>query len=236
MKIDSLSFEEVTFQYEGQDPLLKNCTFDFPMNGIVWFKASEGAGKSSLLQLLAGLVSINSGKYWINELDAAQMSFEEFLPYRLSIGYSFDYGGLINNRSIFDNLTLPLLYHKMIPESEARERVTEILNHFDITKFAHERPAHVPGRVRKLACILRALVLRPEVLLMDDPSVGLGQETVYKFVDYIHQMRKDGYAKHIFLSSYDEKFMNLLDYQIVHLSDGQLYLQQIEGEKRMVAL
>ena len=236
MKIESLKFEGVSFAHEGQDPVIQNVEFDFPVNEILWVKAEEGAGKSSLLQILGGLQIPQSGQYLINGQNVCEMSFEEFLPYRLEIGYSFDYGGLINNRTLFDNLMLPLLYHKVLSPGDAKLRVQEMFEKFDLTKFANERPAHVPGRVRKLTCLLRSLVMRPQMLLLDDPSVGLGQDSVYTFVDYVHQLRKEGYLKHIFISSYDEKFMSLMNYQIVHLDDGQLYFQTVDPEKRVVHL
>lgn len=235
-KIDTIKFEHVTFAHEGQSPLLHNADFEFPMNEVVWVKGTEGQGKSSLLQVLAGLLVPQSGFFYINDQNVLEMSFEEFLPYRLAIGYTFDYGGLISNQTVYDNLMLPLAYHKIIPMKEAKARVETIIKTFDIAKFANERPAHIPGRVRKLACLLRALVMQPQVLVMDDPSVGLGQDTLYTFVDYIHQMRKDGFAKHIFMSSYDEKYMSLFNYQIIHIDDGQIYQQTVDQEKKVVHL
>ncbi|HEY1078982.1 MAG TPA: ATP-binding cassette domain-containing protein [Bdellovibrio sp.] len=236
MKIESLKFEGVSFTHEGQEPIVQNVEFDFPMNEILWVKAEEGAGKSSLLQILAGLQIPQSGRFLVNGENVVDMSFEEFLPYRLQIGYSFDYGGLINNRTLFDNLMLPLLYHKLVSPEEAKERVESLFKEFGVEKFAHERPAHVPGRVRKLTCLMRALVMRPQVLLLDDPSVGLGQDSVYLFVDHVHRLRKEGFFKHVFISSYDEKFMNLFAYQIIHLDEGQLYYQAVDPEKRVVHL
>lgn len=236
MKIESLKFEGVSFMHEGQDPIVRNVDFDFAMNEVLWVKAEEGSGKSSLLQILAGLQVPQSGKYLINGDNVADMSFEEFLPYRLQIGYSFDYGGLISNRSLYDNLMLPLLYHKIISPEEAKDRVFGLMKEFAIEKLANERPAHVPGRVRKLACLLRALASQPQILLLDDPSVGLGQESIYTFVDHIHRMRKEGIFSHIFVSSYDEKFMSHFDYQIIHLDDGQLYFQAVDPQKRVVHL
>ncbi|MNS87406.1 ABC transporter ATP-binding protein YtrE [compost metagenome] len=236
MKIESLKFEGVSFSHEGQDVVVKNVDFDFPMNQILWVKAEEGAGKSTLLQILAGLQIPQSGQYLINGENVVDMSFEEFLPYRMQMGYSFDYGGLINNRSLTDNLLLPLLYHKVMPEKECRERVMEMVKAFDMEKYCGERPAHVPGRVRKLTCLLRSFVMHPEVLLLDDPSVGIGQDSTYVFVDYIHKLRKEGSLKHIFISSYDEKFMSMLDYQIVHLDEGQLFFQQVDPVKKVVHL
>lgn len=236
MKIESLKFEGVSFVHEGQDPILQNADFDFPMNEIIWVKAEEGAGKSSLLQILAGLQIPQSGKFLINGENVVDMSFEDFLPYRLKIGYSFDYGGLINNRTLYDNLMLPLLYHKVLPPAECKARVDQMMQEFGVEKFAQERPAHVPGRIRKLVCLMRSLILHPEVLLLDDPSVGLGQDSLYVFADHVHRLRKQGSLKHIFISSYDEKFMSLFDYQILHLDEGQLYFQAVDPEKRVVHL
>ncbi len=235
-KVDSMKFEHVTFSHEGQSPLLQNADFEFPMNEVVWVKGTEGHGKSTLLQILAGLLVPQSGFFYVNDQNVLEMSFEEFLPYRLAIGYTFDYGGLISNRTVYDNLMLPLAYHKIIPMNEAKARVEGIIKTFEIEKFAHERPAHIPGRVRKLACLLRALVMEPQVLVMDDPSVGLGQDTLYTFVDYIHKMRGEGHLKHIFMSSYDEKYMSLFNYQVIHLDDGQIYQQAVDHEKKVVHL
>ncbi len=78
--------------------------------------------------------------------------------------------------------------------------------------------------------------MRPQVLLLDDPSVGLGQDSIYAFVDHIHRLRKEGYLNHVFISSYEEKFMNLFAYQIIHLDEGQLYYQAVDPEKRVVHL
>ena len=236
MKIESLKFEALTFCHEGQDAVVRNVEFDFPMNQISWVKAEEGEGKSSLLQVIAGLQTPQSGKYLINGDNVCDMSFEEFLPYRMEIGYSFDYGGLLSNKSLFDNLMLPLLYHKVLDRKEGEARVNEMFKIFDIAKYKDERPAHVPGRVRKIACVVRSMVMNPQVLLLDDPSVGIGQDGSYILADYIHKLRKEGHLQHIFMSSYDEKFMNLFEYHIIHLDDGQLYLQNVDPEKRVVHL
>lgn len=236
MKFETIKFEGVSFAFEGGEQVFKNLDFDFPTNQVTWIKGEEGTGKSSLLQILAGLQIPQSGKYLINGEDVVNMSFEEFLPYRLQIGYSFDYGGLISNRSLIDNLTLPLLYHKLADPEEAKARAEELLSTFDILKYAKERPAHVPGRVRKIAVIARSLITRPQMLLLDDPSVGLGIDSMYSFVDYIHKHRKEGVFQHIFVSSFDEKFMSLFDYNIIHVDEGNLYLQAVDHEKKVVHL
>lgn len=234
--IERIRFEGLNFTHGGHDATLSNADFEFPTNKIIWVQSQEGAGKSTVLQILAGLLIPQSGKYFLNEDNVTDMSFEDFLTYRLGIGYTFDYGGLINNKTLEDNLLLPLTYHNLISRAEAKNRVTEVLKKFDLLKFKDERPAHVPGRVRKLGCVLRAIVTHPQMLLMDDPSVGLGSETTSLFVDLVHEMRDQGFLKHIFVTSYDDKFMSLMDYDCIHLDQGQLYLQTEDATKKVANL
>ncbi len=236
MKIDSLKFEKVTFAHDGHKPILQNVDFEFPYQEMVRIESAEGAGKSTLLQILAGLQIPQSGKYLINGENVLEMSFEEFLPYRIRVGYTFDYGGLLSNRTLFDNLMLPLLYHKIVSPEEAKERVQNIFSVFGVMDKAHERPAHVPGRIRKLTTLMRTLVLKPDLLILDDPSVGLGQESIQTFVGQIQQLRAEGFLRNVFFSSYDEKFMSLFDFVTVRLESGQLYLKNPELQKRVAYL
>jgi len=235
-KINSLRFESITFAHENHDATLFQADFEFPMNDVVWVKSYEGAGKSTVLQILAGLLAPQHGKYFINDVNVTEMSFEEFLPYRLSIGFSFDYGGLINNRTVLENLMLPLEYHKVLPYREAKHRVEGVIKRFEIEKYKNERPAHIPGRVRKLTCLIRSLIMYPELLLLDDASVGLGVDNAEMLVELISELRKEGYLRHVFLTSYDEKFIGLFDHKIIQIDQSQLFHQSAELEKKAVNL
>lgn len=236
MKIQSLKFEGLCFNYEGQDLLFEQVDFDFPMNEIVWVKASSGAGRSSLLQIMAGLIVPQKGKYLINDGNVADMSFEEFLPYRMTIGYGFDFGGLLHNRTILENITLPLVYHKVCSKPQADDRAADYLRSLGIQKFANQRPSMVPGGVRKMACLIRSLMLEPQVLLLDDPSVGLGQDQILKFFDSIQDLRKRGKAQHVFISSFDEQLMNCLSHKEIFIDCGMIYQDVVDGEKKVVSL
>jgi phospholipid/cholesterol/gamma-HCH transport system ATP-binding protein len=236
MKIQNLQFEDLKFGYEGQDLIFDGTDFDFPLNEIVWVKASSGAGRSSLLQLMAGLQSPMQGKYLINNQNVAEMSFEEFLPFRMSIGYGFDFGGLINNRTLLENVTLPLEYHKICSHKEAQERGTEIFQQLGAMKFKDQRPALVPGGVRKLTCLIRAIITEPEMILLDDPSVGVGQDTILKYFDLIDGLRKQGKTHHIFVSSFDDKLMSCLEHNEIYIDCGQIHKDVIDGDKKVVCL
>lgn len=222
--IESLRFENLTFAYENSEPLFSHLDFDFPMNRLVWLNAESGQGRSSLLQLLGALRFPESGHFCLNDMKVTEMSFEEFLPYRLKIGYGFDFGGLLNNKSIFENLTLPLMYHKILSPEKAAERASDYLNFMGIAKYKDQRPAVVPGGVRKITCMVRALVQHPDVLLLDDPSVGMNEATFLRYFDLIKEIKNENALQHIFVSSFDKKLMGLLGATEVVVDDGRLYL------------
>ena len=238
LQIQSIKFENLVFGYENHEPLLNQVDFEFPVGEMVWVMANTGAGRSSLLQLMAGLQSPSQGKYLINDVDMAEMSFEEFLPYRLEIGYGFDMGGLINNRSLLENVTLPLIYHKVVPLDEALFRAFGYFEKMNITKYKDLRPAFVPGGIRKLTCLIRALVTHPQILLLDDPSVGLGQDTILRYFDCVQELRKQGRAQHVFISSFDDKLMGCIPHKEIFLDCGQIYLDQADrpDSKKVVNL
>ncbi|MFN7728934.1 MAG: ATP-binding cassette domain-containing protein [Bdellovibrio sp.] len=234
--IEKLRFENLSFKPEGQDAIFENVDFDFPMNQLVWIKAEHGSGRSTLLQLLAALQMPTHGSYFINEKNVADMSFEEFLPYRLAIGYGFDMGGLIHNRTLFENLILPLHYHKVLTQEEASERVCRYLRDFGLWKYKDQRPSFISGGTKKLACLLRAIIMHPQVVLLDDPTVGVSQETSLKFFDLLENLKKEGQLKHAFISSFDEKFMGSVEHTEIFIEGGLLHAMPDMPEKKVVSL
>ena len=233
--IEQLRFTDLRFGYEGHEPLFEKSSFDFPMSEIVWIRSESGFGRSTLLQILAGLVLPQSGGYWINSVNIMDISFEEFLPYRLNIGYGFDFGGLINNRTLLDNITLPLLYHKLATPDEANQRACEIIDFLGASRYKDQRPSFVPGGVRKLTCLIRAIILEPELLLLDDPSVGVGEEITLKFFELIKRSKKAGKIKHVFMSSFDEQLMKKLNPAEIYLR-GAGQLMRANEESKAVGL
>ncbi len=226
IKLTQIEFDGLTYQHGNSHSVLENADFIFPPNEVLWIHSSEGKGKSTLLMLLAGLLMPTRGSYLIDGANVSEMTFEEFLPYRLEIGYTFDYGGLLSNRSLRDNLLLPLTYHHRVSRAEASARVEKFLSDFDLKRYALEHPAHVPGRVRKLVVVLRGLIIYPQMLLMDDPTVGLGMDAIQALRAWILELRQQGYLQHIVATSQDNDFMNSLNAIPIDLEGGQIFLRE----------
>jgi len=207
---EKLAFEDLSFTYPGNEFTLENCSFDFPMNSVVNINGDYGCGKSTVIKLMATLLEPSGGDYWINNHKANDLSFEELIPYRLRMGYAFDYGGLLNNKSLRENLLLPLQYHKVLAPEAIVERVETLLKRYDLAGVAHHRPAAVSGSQRKLTCVLRSLILHPELLFLDDPSHGLSPAAAETFIADLQERMDAGKLKHIFLVTTDRRLLSQL--------------------------
>lgn len=145
--------------------------------------------KSRLLRSLVGLVPIPTGKVLINDQDISELSFEELSQFRIHCGYSFGFGGLLANKSIEENILLPVEYHGLRPLDEAVADVKEFARAVKSESFMALRPAAAPGYVRKLACVARALILNPDFVILDDPFGGLGQSHREMLNEWLYEYR-----------------------------------------------
>jgi phospholipid/cholesterol/gamma-HCH transport system ATP-binding protein len=213
MVIQSLRLEKLTFGYMNSAPVFSNLEFDMPLGENIFITGHAANGQSTLLKLLAVVVQPQTGHYFINDQDTTAMSFIEFLPLRKAIGYSFDYGGLFSNRTLRDNLTLPLLYHKISSFEEANRYVEELAEKFLFSKQLGNRPAEVSGGLRKVVCVLRSLVMRPEMLVLDDPFTGVDVGSAKKIIDLLEESRSQSGLRHVFFTSRDETWPNKIPHR-----------------------
>ncbi len=208
--INSLEIINMCMGFVDSNIVVENVCAKLPMDELVRVCGGRGVGKSYFLKMLAGLQAPISGKYLINKKYVNKMSFEEFLPYRLNIGYAFEYGGLISNLSLYQNLMLPLEYHSVLSEKDMHERVMWYMSEFNLVKEKDNRPAFVSGSMKKEVCVLRAFILEPEVLILDNPTVGLNKGNIQKLKEIILNKKKSGSLKHAYIVSDNEEFLSEL--------------------------
>ena len=199
--INSISLENMTFAYDGGATLFENISIEIPKAKAVWVRSPGGMGKSTIMRLLFGLLAPQKGKLLINGVDVADLPFEEFLAYRLNMGYGFDMGGLLNNKTLAENLMLPLEYHNVLPPDECQERVTQLVDSFGMTLSKDMRPYAVQGTLRKLTCILRAFVHWPQIVFLDDPLTGLKQDNINDLIYYIEESYSMRGLRQVFFTS-----------------------------------
>ena len=221
-QIHELRLSQVCFRY-GDGPLvLDSVTMEIPMGRIFHVTGPTGHGQSTFLKVLACLLEPTSGHIFVNGLNATEMSFEEFLPYRLELGYTFEVGGLLSNRTLMENLALPQLYHDVASPELIHERITSLAKRFRFDGFLERRPAMVSSGLRKLVATLRPIILKPCVVVMDDPFAGLDPETARELAKYVSELREAGEIKTVCLTSRDETWPGRLGAEPLWIESGDV--------------
>jgi ABC-type transporter Mla maintaining outer membrane lipid asymmetry ATPase subunit MlaF len=132
----------------------------------------QGAGKSDFLMMTGGLMAPVAGTYYF--LGEEMPIFEDHrLPDRLKLGFVFESGQLFNQLTISENISLPLRYHRELSREEAAPEVQKLMELTELAPFADSTPGAMARNWQRRAGLARALILRPEVLLLDNPLAGL---------------------------------------------------------------
>ncbi len=152
----------------------------------------SGCGKSTLLNVLGLLDNPDSGNYFFEGDDICGRSESQLnLLRRGRIGFIFQNFNLIEELSVFENVELALEYNR-IPESERRSRVSDVLNKLGVDHRAQHRPSQLSGGQQQRVAIARALVVRPAVLLADEPTGNLDSAHGDEVMHLLKQINAEG--------------------------------------------
>jgi phospholipid/cholesterol/gamma-HCH transport system ATP-binding protein len=222
-RIAHIELRNVSHSFDGVNYLFKDLSFELPLGKIIVFEGAPGCGKSILLRIMAGLVEPTRGEVFYNGLSLREISFEDFVPIRTSTAICFDTGGLLMNKTLRENAMLGLLYNKQWRAERSAAYLDRLVSDFELGPFMNLRPASVSTGVRKMAGLIRALVSNPQVLFLDEPSLGLGEKGLEALKASLWNYRKEGKSDEILvIASNDRKFIESFDCERVALKDGCL--------------
>lgn len=183
---EAFAIEGVTVRaYDGR-VVLNDVTLQAERGTSTALVGHVGGGKTTILRLLAGLVTPASGEVRVAGVSLGMLSYEQMRAHRMRVGYAFESTGLLGNWTLEQNISLALSYHGL-----AEPSVTELAEEFRIAEFLGERPFRVNASVRKRALIARALAHGPELLLCDEPQIGLTPREARVVSDAIERRRKE---------------------------------------------
>ncbi|MGA2247818.1 MAG: ATP-binding cassette domain-containing protein [Verrucomicrobiota bacterium] len=156
--------------------------------GEFWVVAGpQHSGKSDLLLHAAGLMTPAEGVCRVFGCDTVEFG-EAHLAERLRLGFVFADGKLFNQLTIAENIALPLRYHRNPPEAETARAVAALLELLELTPYANLTPGNVAAAWRQRAALGRALALKPELLLLDNPNGGSTARHRNWLVNFLDQL------------------------------------------------
>lgn len=187
--MDIVQLRNIKKQY-GEKVIFQDINLNIPAGFFTVLRGESGAGKSTLLNIIGGLEAPTSGEIIVDNKDVRQLSREERTNfYRHEIGVIFQGSYLQPQFTLLENITLPGVFAGM-PEAERKQRAEQLAEMLGITENLNFLPKEVSGGQAERACIARALLLSPKIILADEPTSNLDEanaKTVLEILNYIRQ-------------------------------------------------
>jgi phospholipid/cholesterol/gamma-HCH transport system ATP-binding protein len=187
----ALSFQNVSKSFNGRE-VLRNVSFDVMEGEALCIVGRSGTGKSVTLKLMIGLIKPDSGSIYIDGEDISHFDEENLSRIRRHIGFLFQSAALFDSFSLGDNLALPLQrLGRIKTRAEIDQAVDSALKEVGLNLDKRKMPVELSGGMRKRAGLARALVLQPNLLLVDEPSSGLDRITAAEIDRLLLQVKKE---------------------------------------------
>jgi len=214
---DHVRFEDVTMKFQGQT-VLGGLTCGFPRGKITVILGSSGAGKSTMLRLIGRLLMPSSGRILVDGEDIVPMSTDEIGRVRLKIGMMFQGGALLDSTTVFDNIAFPLREHSKLSPREIRQEVEQTLVNVGLSLSDGRRlPSELSGGMLKRVALARSIVMKPVIVLCDEPFSGLDPITS-KRIELLLQRINEEYGMTLIVVSHDSaSTLRMADHVVVML-------------------
>jgi ABC-type lipoprotein export system ATPase subunit len=186
---------------------------------------ASGSGKSSLLNLIAGLDRPTSGSVVVQNQNLAQLSREELAKYRLrSVGMVFQSFNLISSMTLQENVELPLLFGEV--ERSARAALTRnALERVGLGSRMKHRPSELSGGEQQRGSLARALINRPKLLLADEPTGNLDSHTGTEIMNFIRDFNR-GMGMTVVMVTHERVLAEQYARRLIFMADGKLVDEQ----------
>ena len=193
-------------------------TVDAGENLVVLGKS--GSGKSIAIKCLVGLVAADKGEIRVFDTDITQLANSELNAIRVRIGFLFQNAALYDSMTVRQNMEFPLKRHfKKLTAAEVEEKINDVLESVGLQEAIDKMPAELSGGMRKRIGLARTLILKPEIILYDEPTTGLDTITSREISELILSIQKKNKTSSIIIT-HDMACAKLTGDRLVILKDG----------------
>lgn len=216
--------ENICRHYRMGDTLIRavdGVSLDVMAAEFVALLGSSGSGKSSMLNLIAGLDRPTSGGVLVHDRNLAALSREELAKYRLHVvGMVFQSFNLIASMTVAENVELPLRFAE-IDRNKREVTVREALERVGLKARMHHRPSELSGGEQQRAALARALINRPQILLADEPTGNLDSRTGTEIMNLLQAFNQD-LGMTVVMVTHEKALAERYAQRMIFLADGKL--------------
>ncbi|HKP28124.1 MAG TPA: ATP-binding cassette domain-containing protein, partial [Gemmatimonadales bacterium] len=204
----------------GSRTVLDGIDLEIPAGQVTAIIGRSGTGKSVLLKHIVGLLSPDAGRVVVDGADVASLDEDGLASLRRRFGYVFQFAALFDSMTIGDNIRLGLRRRGLDP-ADIESRVRDSLDVVALPDAVERLPSELSGGMRKRAGIARAIALRPDYILFDEPTTGLDPVTTATMDTLMQRVRRETGATMVVVS-HDMKSVFAVADRIAMLHDGKI--------------
>jgi cell division transport system ATP-binding protein len=215
----AISFSQVSKRYPGGFEALKQVTFDIEPGEMVFLSGHSGAGKTTLLKLIAAIERASRGSVLVNGQNVSALR-PAAVPYlRRNLGLVLQDQKLLYDRSVFDNVMLPLVVTGQ-PHREAARRARAALDKVGLLDRERANPVTLSGGEQQRLCIARAIVNRPGILLADEPTASIDADYAREIMAMFRDFNQVGVT--VLIATHDRGLIESSGRRSLRLDHGRL--------------
>jgi polar amino acid transport system ATP-binding protein len=213
-----IRFDKVD-KFYGAHQVLKNIDVAIDAGEVTVICGPSGSGKSTLLRCINGLEHVQSGHVTVmgHTLTGTATPSQEF---RSEIGFVFQKFSLYPHMTVLQNLTFAPRKVRRLPAAEAEERARELLARVDLLNKADAYPGQLSGGQQQRVAIMRALAMRPRIMLFDEPTSALDPEMIREVLDVIRDLARTGMT--MVVVTHEMGFAREVANRVVFMEDGEI--------------
>ena len=181
-------FDHVSLAFDEKE-ILRDVSFTLKTGHTKIFLGASGAGKSTILRLILGLLKPDAGRIFVNGERVDDMNEDNLMKVRADLGMVFQEGALFDSLTVRENVGYKLFEESAMPIEEVNRRVEEVLGFVRLAEFIDRMPSELSGGQRRRVAIARAMTAKPRILLYDEPTTGLDPITSLTIDEEIIKLR-----------------------------------------------
>lgn len=214
-----IRFDNVSKRYATGHEGLSNTSFAIEEGQMAFLTGHSGAGKSTLLRLIGCLERPTRGQVWVNDRNLNKLSNNQIPYHRRDVGMIFQDHRLLHDRTVFDNVALPLVVAGASP-NEIKRRVNAALDKVGLLHKERSMPLTLSGGEQQRVGIARAVVSKPKVLLADEPTGNLDPELSKEIMELFMEFNRVGVT--LLIATHDIALILSMSQRIIKLDKGRI--------------
>ncbi|MEN8819992.1 MAG: cell division ATP-binding protein FtsE [Abyssibacter sp.] len=216
---DIVYLHRVSKRYPGGHDALNDVTLTLEQGEMAFLTGHSGAGKSTLLKLIALIERPSRGQVVVNSQNIAQVRRHQVARYRRNVGVIFQNFNLLNDRTVFDNVALPLVIRGETRHTIAR-RVRAALDTVGLLEKERQYPLVLSGGEQQRVGIARAIVAKPPLILADEPTGNLDPALSAEIMELFQRFNEVGVS--LLIATHDVELIRSLPYREIALQGGRV--------------